>query len=179
MFFKKRCPICGGKNPKDAVACVSCGAPLTSRKLMVLDSGYLSPDFVTTPELTEAVIEDPFIIITDKKISDVADLSTAIEMLLELTENLLIVAEEVDGEALATMVAQKAQGILNVVAVEAPGTGASRKEVLQDIADYTGGMVISDRMLASVTVEDLGRARRVRVDKNKTTIFEGRGKRKD
>ena len=179
MFFKKKCPICGGKNPKDAVACVSCGAPLTSRKLMVLDSGYLSSDFVTTPELTDAVIDDPYILITDKKISDVADLSMAMEKILQVTANLLIVAEEVDGEALATMVAKKLQGILNVVAIEAPATGVSRKEVLQDIADYTGGMVISDRMLGSVTVEDLGRARRVRVDENKTTIVDGKGKRRD
>ena len=147
MFFRKKCKTCGSTNSKDAIHCVSCGGLLVSGEVMVLDSGYLSPDFITTPKLMEAVIQDAYILITDKKISDVADLLAGLEKTMQLTENILVVAEDVDGEALATMVAHKLQGTLNVLAIKASGTEGSSKTVLQDIADFTGGTVISGRKL--------------------------------
>jgi chaperonin GroEL len=145
---------------------------------MQFDRGYISPYFITNAEKMETVIEDPYILITDKKISAVSDLLPALEKILQVSKNLLIVAEDVDGEALATLVVNKLRGTLNVLAVKAPGFGDRRKAMLEDMAILTGGKVISEevgRKLDSVTVEDLGRARRVTADKDNTTIVEGKG----
>jgi chaperonin GroEL len=145
---------------------------------MQFDRGYVSAYFVTNAERMEAVIEDPYILITDKKISAVADILPALEKILQVSKNLLIVAEDVDGEALATLVVNKLRGTINVLAVKAPGFGDRRKAMLEDMAILTGGKVISEevgRKLDSVTVEDLGRARRVTSDKDNTTIIEGKG----
>jgi chaperonin GroEL len=145
---------------------------------MQFDRGYTSAYFVTNAERMEAVIEDPYILITDKKISAVSDLLPALEKILQVSKNLLIVAEDVDGEALATLVVNKLRGTINVLAVKAPGFGDRRKAMLEDMAILTGGKVISEevgRKLDSVTVEDLGRARRVTSDKDNTTIVEGKG----
>ncbi len=145
---------------------------------MQFDRGYISPYFVTNAEKMETVIEDPYILMTDKKISAVSDLLPALEKILQISKNLLIVAEDVDGEALATLVVNKLRGTINVLTVKAPGFGDRRKEMLEDMAILTGGKVISEevgRKLDSVTVEDLGRARRVTADKDKCTIVEGKG----
>jgi len=145
---------------------------------MQFDRGYISPYFITNAERMETVIEDPYILITDKKISAVSDLLPALEKILQVTKNLLIIAEDVDGEALATLVVNKLRGTLSILAVKAPGFGDRRKAMLEDIAILTGGKVISEelgRKLDSVTVEDLGRARRVTANKDKTTIIEGKG----
>ncbi len=145
---------------------------------MQFDRGYISPYFITNAEKMETVIEDPYILITDKKISAVSDLLPGLEKILQVSKNLLIIAEDVDGEALATLVVNKLRGTLNVLAVKAPGFGDRRKAILEDVAVLTGGKVISEevgRKLDSVTVEDLGRARRVTADKDKTTLVEGRG----
>jgi len=145
---------------------------------MQFDRGYISPYFVTNAEKMETVIEDPYILITDKKISAVSDFLPALEKILQMSKNLLVIAEDVDGEALATLVVNKLRGTLNVLAVKAPGFGDRRKAMLEDIAILTGGTVISEevgRKLDSVTVEDLGRARRVTADKDKTTVVEGKG----
>jgi len=145
---------------------------------MQFDRGYISPYFITNAEKMETMLDDPYILITDKKISAVADLLPALEKILQISKNLLIVAEDVDGEALATLVVNKLRGTINVLAVKAPGFGDRRKAMLEDMAIVTGGKVISEevgRKLDSVTVEDLGRARRVTADKDKTTIVEGKG----
>jgi chaperonin GroEL len=145
---------------------------------MQFDRGYISPYFVTNAERMETVIEEPYILITDKKISAVADLLPALEKILQVSKNLLLIAEDVEGEALATLVVNKLRGTLNVLAVKAPGFGDRRKAMLEDIATLTGGQVITEergRKLDSVTVEDLGRARRVTADKDNTTIVEGKG----
>jgi chaperonin GroEL len=145
---------------------------------MQFDRGYLSAYFVTNAERMETEIEDPYILITDKKISAVSDLLPALEKILQVSKNLLIVAEDVDGEALATLVVNKLRGTINVLAIKAPGFGDRRKAMLEDLAILTGGTVISEdvgRKLDSVTVEDLGRARRVNADKDNTTIVEGKG----
>ena len=143
---------------------------------MQFDRGYISPYFITNAEKMETVLEDPYILITDKKVSAVADLLPALEKILQVSKNLLIVAEDIEGEALATLVVNKLRGTLNVLAIKAPGFGDRRKAMLEDMAILTGGTVISEevgRKLDSVTVEDLGRARRVVADKDKTTIIEG------
>jgi chaperonin GroEL len=145
---------------------------------MQFDRGYISPYLITNPDRMEAEIEDPYILITDKKISAVSDLLPALEKILQVSKNLLIVAEDVDGEALATLVVNKLRGTLNILAVKAPGFGDRRKAMLEDMAILTGGKVISEevgRKLDSVVVEDLGRARRVTSDKDKSTIVEGKG----
>jgi chaperonin GroEL len=145
---------------------------------MQFDRGYISPYFITNAEKMETVLEDPYILITDKKVSAVADLLPALEKILQVSKNLLIVAEDIEGEALATLVVNKLRGTLNVLAVKAPGFGDRRKAMLEDMAILSGGKVISEevgRKLDSVTVEDLGRARRVVADKDKTTIIEGKG----
>jgi len=145
---------------------------------MQFDRGYISAYFITNAEKMETVIEDPYILITDKKISAMADLLPALEKILQVSKNLLIVAEDVDGEALATLVVNKLRGTINILAVKAPGFGDRRKAMLEDMAILTGGKVISEevgRKLDSVTVEDLGRARRVTADKDNTTIVEGKG----
>ncbi|MFQ5996908.1 MAG: chaperonin GroEL [Dehalococcoidales bacterium] len=149
---------------------------------MQFDRGYISPYFITNPERMEAEIEDPYILITDKKISAVADLLPGLEKILQVSKNLLVVAEDIDGEALATLVVNKLRGTINVLAVKAPGFGDRRKAMLEDMAILAGGKVISEevgRKLDSVTVEDLGRARRVTADKDKTTIVEGKGSEED
>ena len=145
---------------------------------MQFDRGYVSAYFITNAERMEAVIEEPYILITDRKISSIADLLPALEKILQTSKNLLILADDVDGEALATLVVNKLRGTINVLAVKAPGFGDRRKEMLEDIAIMTGGQVISEdlgRKLDSVTVEDLGRCRRVTSNKDKTTIIEGKG----
>jgi chaperonin GroEL len=149
---------------------------------MRFDRGYISPYFVTNSERMEAVIEDPYILITDKKISAVTDILPLLEKLLQVSKNLLIICDDCDGEALATLAVNKLRGTLNVVAVKAPGFGDRRKEYLGDIAVLTGGQVISEdlgRKLDSVQVEDLGRARRVVITKEETTIVEGKGNPED
>ena len=145
---------------------------------MQFDRGYISPYFITNAERMEAVLEDPFILIYDKKISAVKDILPVLEKILQTSKNLLIVAEDIDGEALATLVVNKLRGTLNVVAVKAPGFGDRRKAMLEDIAILTGGKVISEdvgRKLESATIDDLGKARRVTCDKDNTTIVEGKG----
>jgi len=145
---------------------------------MQFDRGYISPYFVTNSEKMETEIEDPYILITDKKVSAMSELLPALEKILQVSKNLLVVAEDLEGEALATLVVNKLRGTLNVLAVKAPGFGDRRKAMLEDMAILTGGKVISEevgRKLDSVTVEDLGRARRVTADKDNTTIVEGKG----
>ena len=145
---------------------------------MQIDRGYISPYFVTSPERMETAIEDPYLLITDKKISAVADMLPALEKVLQVTKNLVIIAEDVDGEALATLVVNKLRGTINCLAVKAPGFGDRRKAMLEDIAILTGGQLITEeigRKLDSVTVDDLGRARRVVSTKEETTIIEGKG----
>src|SRR5579884_155681 len=145
---------------------------------MQFDRGYISPYFVTNAERMEAVLDDPYILITDKKISAIADILPVLERILQVSKNLLIIAEDVDGEALATLVVNKLRGTINVLAVKAPGFGDRRKAMLEDIAILTGGQVISEevgRKLDSATIQDLGRARRVVANKDETTIIEGRG----
>jgi chaperonin GroEL len=149
---------------------------------MSFDRGYISPYFVTNPERMEAVIDDPYILITDKKISAVNDILPMLERLLQTSKNLVIIADDVDGEALATLAVNKLRGTINVLAVKAPGFGDRRKDNLGDIAVLTGGQVISDelgRKLDSVNISDLGRARRVIATKEETTIVEGKGDPKD
>jgi len=149
---------------------------------MQIDRGYISPYFITNPERMEAAIEEPYILITDKKISSVSELLPALERILQVTKSLLIVAEDVDGEALATLVVNKLRGTLNCLAVKAPGFGDRRKAMLEDMAIVTGGTVITEekgRKLDSATVADLGRARRVVVTKDDTTIIEGKGSDED
>ena len=145
---------------------------------MQIDRGYISPYFVTNPERMETEIEDPYILITDKKISAVADMLPALEKVLQVTKNLVIVAEDIDGEALATLVVNKLRGTINCLAVKAPGFGDRRKAMLEDMAILTGGVLITEEMgrkLDSATVEDLGRARRIISTKEETTIIEGKG----
>ena len=146
---------------------------------MQFDRGYTSAYFVTDTNRMEAILDDPFILITDKKISAIADMLPALEKILQAgKKDLLIIAEDVDGEALSTLVVNKLRGVLNVLAVKAPGFGDRRKEMLRDIGILTAGTVISEevgRKLDSVTLEDLGRARRVVANKDDTTIIEGRG----
>ncbi len=149
---------------------------------MQFDRGYISPYFVTNSEKMQAELEEPYILITDKKISAVADILPILEKVLKVTKNLLIIGEDVDGEALATLAVNKLRGTINVVAVKAPGFGDRRKENLGDLAALTGGRVISNelgRALDSTEIEDLGRARRVVVAKEETTIVEGYGTRED
>jgi len=145
---------------------------------MQIDRGYISAYFVTNADRMEAVIEDPYILITDKKISAITDILPVLEKLVQVSKNLIIVAEDIDGEALATLVVNKLRGTLNVLGVKAPGFGDRRKAMLEDIAILTGGNVITEeagRKLDSTTVQDLGRARRVTSDKDETTFVEGKG----
>ena len=145
---------------------------------MQIDRGYISPYFITDQDRMESVIEEPYILITDKKVSAVADLLPGLEKILQIGKNVVIVAEDVEGEALATLVVNKLRGTLNCLAVKAPGFGDRRKAMLEDIATLTGGQVISEevgRKLDSVNVEDLGRARRVEASKEDTTFVDGAG----
>ena len=146
---------------------------------MQFDRGYLSPYFITDPEKMEATLEDAYILIYDKKISTMKDLLPALEKVAQSGRPLLIVAEDVEGEALATLVVNKLRGTLKVAAVKAPGFGDRRKEMLRDIAILTGGQVISEELglkLENTTLNDLGRAKRVIVDKDNTTVVDGKGK---
>ena len=146
---------------------------------MQIDRGYISPYFITNPERMESVMEDPTVIITDKKISAVADMLPALEKLLQVgKKNVVIIAEDVDGEALATLVVNKLRGTLSVLAIKAPGFGDRRKAMLEDIAILTGGTVISEetgQKLDAATVEDFGSARTITATKDEATIVEGRG----
>jgi chaperonin GroEL len=145
---------------------------------MQFDRGYLSPYFVTDPDRMEVSLEDPYILIHEKKISSMKDLLPLLEQVARNGKPLLIIAEDVDGEALATLVVNKLRGTLNVAAVKAPGFGDRRKAMLEDIAKLTGGNAITEDLgikLENVKVEDLGRAKRITIDKDNTTIIEGRG----
>ena len=145
---------------------------------MQFDRGYLSPYFVTDPERMEAILEDPMILIHDKKIGSMKDLLPVLEKVAQMGKPLLIVAEDVEGEALATLVVNKLRGTLKVVAVKAPGFGDRRKAMLQDIAVLTGGQVISEEVgfkLENAVASDLGSAKRVVIDKDDTTIIDGAG----
>ena len=145
---------------------------------MNFDRGYISPYFVTNPERMETVVEDPYILVTDQKISSTADLVPLLEKTLQVSKNLVVIAEDVEGEALAVMVVNKMRGTLSCLAVKAPGFGDRRKAMLEDIAILTGGVVISQdtgRKLDQVTVADLGEARRIESTKDKTTIIDGKG----
>src|SRR5262245_29240502 len=149
---------------------------------MQFDRGYLSPYFVTDPEKMEAVLDDAYILIHDKKISAMKELLPVLEKVAQTGKPLLIIAEDVEGEALATLVVNKLRGTLKVAGVKAPGFGDRRKEMLRDIAVLTGGQVVSEEVgfkLEHATLNDLGRAKRVVVDKDNTTIVDGRGKEND
>jgi chaperonin GroEL len=143
------------------------------------DRGYLSPYFVTNPEKMETVLEDGYLLLHDKKISQMKELLPILEQVVQSGKPLLIIAEEIEGEALATLVVNKLRGTLKVAAVKAPGFGDRRKEMLRDIAVLTGGEVISEDVgfkLENATLKDLGRAKRIVVDKDNTTIVDGKGK---
>ena len=149
---------------------------------MQFDRGYISPYFVTDPERMEAVLENPLILIHEKKISGMKDLLPILEQIAKLGRPFLIIAEEVEGEALATLVVNKLRGTLQCAAVKAPGFGDRRKEMLKDIAVLTGGEVISEELgikLENIRLDDLGKAKKVIVDKDNTTIIEGAGKDKE
>jgi chaperonin GroEL len=149
---------------------------------MQFDRGYLSPYFVTDPEKMEAVLDDPYILIHDKKISAMKELLPVLEKVAQSGRPMLIIAEDVEGEALATLVVNKLRGTLKVAAVKAPGFGDRRKEMLRDIAVLTGGQVISEELgfkLENATLNDLGRAKRVVVDKDNSTVVDGKGKEGD
>ena len=145
---------------------------------MMFDRGYITPYMVTDTEKMEAVVDDAYILITDKKISVISDILPILEQLVQSGKKLVIIAEDVDGEALSTLIVNRLRGTLNVVCVKAPGFGDRRKEMLQDIAILTGGQVISEELgyeLKSATVDMLGRARQVKVTKENTTIVDGSG----
>ena len=167
---------------KDGVITVEEGQSLGLEKEytegMQFDRGYISAYFVTNPDRMEAVLENAFILITDKKISSIQDMLPALEKAVQLGKPILIIAEDIDGEALATLVVNKLKGTISVLAVKAPGFGDRRKEMLRDIATLTGGTVISEeigRKLDSVTADDFGKARRVVATKDDTTIVDGEG----
>src|SRR5208337_345176 len=149
---------------------------------MQFDRGYLSPYFVTDPARMEVVLDEPSILIFEKKISSMKDLLPLLEQVAQGGKPLLIIAEDVEGEALATLVVNKLRGTLKVAAVKAPGFGDRRKAMLEDIAILTGGQVISEELgikLESISLKDLGNAKRVVIDKDNTTIVDGAGDRKD
>jgi chaperonin GroEL len=146
------------------------------------DKGYISPYFITSPDTMEAVLEDAFILIVEKKVSNVRELLPILEQVAQTGKPLLLIAEDVEGEALATLVVNKLRGTLSVAAVKAPGFGDRRKEMLKDIAAVTGGTVISEELgfkLENATLSMLGRAERVRITKDETTIVGGKGKKED
>jgi len=168
---------------KDGVITVEESKTITSSlehvEGMQFDKGYISPYMVTDPERMEAVMEDPYILITEKKISSIQDLLPLLEKVVQVQKPLLIIAEDLEGEALATIVVNKLRGTFTCCAVKAPGFGDRRKEMLKDISVLTGGQVISDELglkLDKVTIDMLGQARQVKVDKDNATIIEGKGK---
>jgi len=157
------------------------GLTIDYKEGMEFDKGFTSPYFVTDSETMEATIEDAYLFLTDKKISSIQDLLPFLEKFVKVSKNLVIIAEEVEGEALATLVVNKLRGTFNVLAVEAPGFGDRRKAMLEDIAILTGGVVISEetgRKLEDTQVEDLGRAERVTADKDDCIIVGGKGDKK-
>lgn len=167
---------------KDGVITVEEGKTLEMnveyKEGMEFDKGYASPYFVTDADKMEASIEDAFILITDKKISSAADFVPFLEKFVQVSKNLVIIADEVDGEALALLVVNKLRGTINVLAVKAPGFGDRRKEMLEDVAILTGGTVVSEetgRKFESIEVSDLGRAGRVTSDKDNTLVVDGKG----
>ena len=149
---------------------------------MQFDRGYVSPYFVTNRERMEVVQDDPYILISEKKVSSMQDMIPILEQVARSGKPLLIIADDIEGEALATLVVNKIRGVLNVSAVKAPGFGDRRKELLKDIATLTGGMVVSEDLghkYENLTLNDLGRAKRVTTDKDNTTIVDGAGKKSD
>jgi chaperonin GroEL len=149
---------------------------------MQFDRGYVSPYFVTNPDRMEAALDDPYILITEKKITAMADLVPVLEQVARSGKPLLIIAEDIEGEALATLVVNKLRGTLHVAAVKAPGFGDRRKEMLKDIATLTGGQVVAEELgikLEQLTLKELGRAKRITIDKDNTTIVDGEGKKAD
>jgi chaperonin GroEL len=149
---------------------------------MQFDRGYLSPYFVTDAERMEVVLQDPYILIHEKKISSMKDLLPLLELVAKAGKPLLIISEDVEGEALATLVVNKIRGVLNVCAVKAPGYGDRRKAMLEDIATLTAGKLIAEDLgikLESLTLADLGRAKRITIDKDDTTLIDGAGAKKD
>ncbi len=149
---------------------------------MQFDRGYLSPYFVTDPERMETVLEDAYILICEKKITSMKDLLPVLEAIERQKKPILVIAEDIEGEALATLVVNKLRGTLSCAAVKAPGFGDRRKEMLKDIAVLTGGQVVSEELgikLESITLNDLGRAKRISIDKENTTLADGAGKKPD
>ena len=149
---------------------------------MQFDRGYLSPYFVTDPERMECVLENALVLIHEKKISNMKDLLPVLEQVAKLGQPLLIVAEDLEGEALATLVVNKLRGTLHVAAVKAPGYGDRRKAMLEDIAILTGGKAITEDLgikLENLKIDDIGKAKKITIDKDNTTIVEGAGKKKD
>jgi chaperonin GroEL len=149
---------------------------------MQFDRGYLSPYFVTDPDRMECVLEDPYLLINEKKISNMKDLLPVLEQIAKSGRPLLLIAEDIEGEALATLVVNKIRGTLHAAAVKAPGFGDRRKAMLEDIAVLTGGKMIAEELglkLENVTLNDLGRCKRVTIDKDNTTIIDGAGKKGD
>jgi chaperonin GroEL len=171
---------------KDGVITVEEGKSLETEvellEGMQFDKGYLSPHFVTNPAAMECVLEDCYVLVHEKKISSAKDLVPVLGKIAEAGKSILIVAEDIDGEALATLVVNKLRGVLKVAAVKAPGFGDRRKAMLEDIAVLTGGTAIMDELgiqLENVTLSELGRAKKITIDKDNTTIVEGAGKTKD
>ena len=149
---------------------------------MQFDKGYNSPYFITSPDTMEAILEDPYILINEKKVGALKDLLPVLEKVIQTGRPLLIIAEDVEGEALATLVVNKLRGTLNIAAVKAPGFGDRRKEMLRDIAAVTGGQVITEDLghkLENVTMDMLGSAKRIRITKDETTIIDGGGDQKE
>ncbi|MCX5817112.1 MAG: chaperonin GroEL [Proteobacteria bacterium] len=149
---------------------------------MQFDKGYISPYFVTNPEKMEAVLDEPLILINEKKISNMKDLLPILEQVAKMGRTLLIISEDVEGEALATLVVNKLRGTLKIAAVKAPGFGDRRKAMLEDIAILTGGQMISEELgikLESISIKDLGSAKRVVIDKDNTTLIDGAGDKKE
>ncbi|CAM3999209.1 chaperonin GroEL [Corallococcus exiguus] len=149
---------------------------------MQFDRGYVSPYFVTNRDRMEVVMDDPYILISEKKVSSMQDMIPLLEQVARSGKPLLIIADDIEGEALATLVVNKIRGVLNVAAVKAPGFGDRRKEMLKDIATLTGGMVVSEELghkYENLTLTDLGRAKRITVDKDNTTIVDGAGQKAD
>src|SRR6202163_332336 len=168
---------------KEGVITVEDGSGLANELEVVegmqFDRGYLSPYFINNPDKQVAVLENPYILLHDKKVSNIRDLLPVLEQVAKAGRPLLIVAEDIDGEALATLVVNNLRGILKTCAVKAPGFGDRRKAMLEDIAILTGGTVIAEELglkLENVTLKDLGRAKRVEICKENTTIIDGAGK---
>jgi chaperonin GroEL len=154
------------------------GMELEFAEGMQFDKGFLSPHFVTDPERQEVVLDDPYILLINQKISAVADLVPVLEKVMQASKPLLIIAEDVDGEALATLVVNKLRGTFNSAAVKAPGFGERRRSTMQDLAVLTGGQLLSSEVgakLENVTLDQLGRARKVTINKDDTTIVDGGG----